>query len=120
MLNGKSVFAKCRIEFKYSPAEWNLDFVSVMENAVQRLTRLPKVVFVKFPGTKWTLPGFAEAGLYPIPPRRSQWHLDKGRPHSVLKIIRHQVPLAPAFAITAHAAQGQTLKAAKERLADWT
>lgn len=32
------------------------------------------------------------------------------RRHPVLKINRRQLPLAPAFAITAHAAQGQTLK----------
>ena len=74
---------------------------SVMEHGAQRLTKLPKVVFVKFPGAEWTLDGLTEPGLYPIQPRKGHWHLDKGRPHPVLKITRRQIPLAPAFAITA-------------------
>ncbi len=40
------------------------------------------------------------------------WYLDKGRQKPVLRIVRRQLPLAPAFAITAHSAQGQTLRAA--------
>ena len=53
-----------------------------------------------------------EPGLYPIVPKRSSWFLDKHRPKPRLKITRQQLPLAPAFAATAHAAQGQTLVAA--------
>ena len=34
----------------------------------------------------------------------------KGRPHPVLKIGHRQLPLAPAFAITSHAAEGHALK----------
>ena len=59
----------------------------------------------------WTLPGLeGQPGLYPIVPKKSSWFLDKGRKHPMLKIPRTQLPLAPAFAMTAHAAQGQTLK----------
>ena len=67
---------------------------------------------MKYPGEKWQLPGLSEPGLYPIRPRRGTWYLDKGRKHPVLRVTRQQLPLAPAFALTAHAAQGQTLAAA--------
>ena len=56
------------------------------------------------------LPGLTEKGLYPIVPKSASWFLDKGRQHPVLKIKRTQLPLAPAFAMTSHAAQGQTCK----------
>ena len=68
-------------------------------------------MFVKYADAKWTLPGLAEPGLYPITKRKGTWWLDKGRQHPVLKISREQLLLAPAFAITAHGAQGQTLPA---------
>ena len=51
-----------------------------------------------------------ENGLYPIVQKSGSWFLDKGRQHPVLKITRKQIPLAPAFAMTAHASQGQTFK----------
>ena len=35
--------------------------------------------------------------------------MDSGRAYSRLKNIREQLPLSPAFAMTAHASQGQTL-----------
>ena len=60
----------------------------------------------------WTLPGLTEKGLYPICKKTASWFHDKGRKHPVLRISRQQIPLAPAFAITSHAAQGQTLAAA--------
>ena len=41
---------------------------------------------------------------------KSAWYLDKGRKHPILKITRFQLPLAPAFAMTFHASQGQTFK----------
>ena len=75
------------------------------------LQKLPLVVFIKFPGATWRLPSLKEPGLYPIKEVRGDWYLDKGRQHSVLKVKRRQLPLAPAFAMTAHAAQGQTLAA---------
>ena len=56
----------------------------------------------------WKLDGTQEHGLYPIIPKTAAWYLDKSRVHPVLKIRRRQVPLAPAFAVTAHSSQGQT------------
>ena len=74
---------------------------------------MPKVVFVKFKTSqykdlKWKLPGLNEYGLYPTILKICKWLLDKGRPHPVLGITRRQLPFAPAFARTAHSAQGQT------------
>ena len=89
--------------------------LSVYENGVRILTKLPKLVLFKFRTPEgedlgWRLPGLDENGLYPILPKNGQWFLDKGRQHAVFKITRRQLPLAPAFAMTAHASQGQTLK----------
>ena len=86
-----------------------------IENNVRILHRLPKVVLVKFSGRggkglPWTLPGCKGPGLYPIVPQKSTWCLDRNRLHPVLRIMRSQLRLAPAFALIAHAAQGQTLK----------
>jgi len=94
---------------------------SSFEEGVRVLKKVPKVVFIKFyegvneegenQECAWTLPGLErQPGVYPIVPKKSSWYLDKGRKHPVLKISRTQLPLAPAFAMTAHAAQGQTLK----------
>jgi hypothetical protein len=76
------------------------------------LKKMPIVVFVKFEGAKWILKGMKEAGVYPIRPVKQDWYLDKNRPVPRLKIKRRQVPLAPGFAMTAHASQGQTLETA--------
>ena len=38
----------------------------------------------------------------------THWCLDKGRLHPILQIKRRQLPITPAFAMTAHAAQGHT------------
>ena len=75
------------------------------------LTKLPIAVLVKFDGAKWTLHGLDE-GVYPIRPVSRDWFLDKYRRPAVLKVARKQLPLAPGFAITAHASQGATLEAA--------
>ena len=77
------------------------------------MKRLPKIVFVKLydkdgNDLPWTLPGMTEKGVYPIVSVKRDWFLDKGRLHPVLRIKRRQLPLTPAFAMTAHAAQGQT------------
>ena len=53
-----------------------------------------------------------EPGLYPIQPKSRSWHLDQHRQKPQLRVSRFQVQLAPAYAITAHASQGQTLRAA--------
>ena len=58
------------------------------------------------------LDGAPEPGLYPVYPARKVWKLDARRKKPVLKIARTQLPLAPAYAITAHGSQGKTLPAA--------
>ena len=50
--------------------------------------------------------------MYPIRPVKRAWFLDKYRKPAVLKVTRQQLPLAPGYAITAHASQGATLEAA--------
>ena len=72
-------------------------------------TRRAQPRYVKFLDAEWTLDGAQEPGLYPIVPETRQWFLDKGRKYSVLEVKRKQIPLVPAFAITAHASQGKTL-----------
>ena len=86
---------------------------STFQNGKRILHNLPLVVYVKFKGKDdeelpWTLPGLKDRGLYPIVPKKRDWFLDKGRLHPMLRLTRTQLPLMPAFAMTAHAAQGQT------------
>ena len=83
-----------------------------VKNGVRVLEHSPVVIFLKFPNAKWTLAPLKEPGLYPIRPKSATWFLDKGRQHPVLAVQRRQLPISPAFAITTHAAQGQTLLAA--------
>eukprot|EP00971_Amphidinium_carterae_P201890 4005900-Amphidinium_carterae.1 len=70
----------------------------------------PKIVYVKF-DADWKLEGTPEHGIYPIERVKRQWFLDPRRARSVLKVTRRQIPLTPAFAITAHTSQGKTLPA---------
>ncbi|CAJ1431386.1 unnamed protein product, partial [Effrenium voratum] len=72
----------------------------------------PTCVYVKFDGAAWQLDGAPEPGLYPVYPARKVWKLDAKRKKPVLKIARTQLPLALAYAITAHGSQGKTLPAA--------
>ena len=86
-----------------------------MQNGKRPLKKLPRVVFVKFLDAEgkelpWRLPGLSENGLYPIVPRKRTWYLDKSKKFPQLKISRQQLPIAPAYAITSHASQGQTLE----------
>ena len=74
--------------------------------------RMPSCVYVKFPGATWQLDGVDEPGVYPVRSQMEDWFLDNRRkPAPVLKIKRRQIPLTPAFAITAHSSQGKTLPA---------
>ena len=89
------------------------DETSTFKHGKIMLSRLPKVIFVNFVAKdgkdlEWALPGQSEPGVYPIVPMKKDWYLDKGRLHPILQIKRRQLPLTPAFAMTAHAAQGQT------------
>ena len=83
------------------------------------MKKTPKVVFVLFDEDdghggrrpcEWTIPGLQTKGLYPVTPQKKAWFVDKGRQYPRLKVKRRQFPLAPAFGVTAHAAQGQTFK----------
>ena len=71
----------------------------------------PSIVYVKFEGAKWRLDGVEEPGVYPITPLAKTWFLDSRRKPPTLKIYRTQVPLTPAYAMTAHSSQGKTLQA---------
>ena len=71
----------------------------------------PSIVYVKFDGATWQLDGTEEPGIYPIVPQSSDWYLDKGRKVKMLKVKRTQIPLTPAYAMTAHSSQGKTLPA---------
>ena len=73
--------------------------------------QLPKVVYVKFDEATWQLDGIDEPGVYPIHPITKPWYLDKSRQPAVLLIRRTQIPLTPAYAMTAHSSQGKTLPA---------
>ena len=75
------------------------------------LTRLPAVVYAKFPTATWVLDGLSEPGLYPVRPETKYWYLDQKRKYPALRIKRQQSPLAPGFAVTAHSSQGKTLDA---------
>ena len=48
--------------------------------------------------------------VFPVTAQRKPWLLDRARKNPRLRITRLQFPLAPGFAITAHVAQGQTLR----------
>ena len=88
------------------------DETSTFKHGKLILTRMHQVVFVELlakDGTEleWTLPGLSEPGVYPIVPIKKDWYLDKGCLHPILQIKRRQLAITPAFAMTAHAAQGQ-------------
>ena len=73
--------------------------------------KLPACVLVRFQTKeKWRIDGLEEDNVYPVAPQKKPWYLDKGRRRPMLRISRRQFPLAPGFATTAHAAQGQTFK----------
>ena len=70
---------------------------------------------MKFDDATWQLDGVDEPGIYPIQPKTADWHLDRNRGEGkkkLLKVTRVQLPLAPAYGMTAHSSQGKTLRAA--------
>ena len=73
--------------------------------------RRPSVIYVHFEGASWQLDGTDMPGLYPVRPTTRSWHLDPRRKPPVLQIKRTQIPLTPAYAMTAHSSQGKTLAA---------
>ena len=71
----------------------------------------PSIVYVKFESAKWQPEGLAELGFYPIVPKTKSWYVDKGRKVKTLKVSCTQLPLTPAYSMTAHSSQGKTLRA---------
>ena len=72
---------------------------------------LPGCILVQFETKEtWRVDGMAADNVFPVAPQNKPWYLDKGRRRPVLRVTRKQFPLAPGFAATAHAAQGQTYK----------
>ena len=73
--------------------------------------KLPACVLARFQTKEtWRIDGLDEDNVYPVAPQKKPWYLDKGRRRPMLRVSRRQFPLAPAFATTAHAAQGQTFQ----------
>jgi hypothetical protein len=71
---------------------------------------LPQTVYVKFDTAEcWQIDGVPEENVYPVATCKRVWYLDRQRKNPQLRVSRTQFPLAPAFAITAHVAQGQTI-----------
>ena len=91
---------------------WHADAVGVAsQEATQIWNELPACILVRFKTkTTWRVEGIDEDNVFPVAPQKKPWYLDKGRKRPVLRVTRKQFPLAPGFATTAHAAQGQTCK----------
>ena len=71
----------------------------------------PEVIYVQFETAKtWRIEGLLRDNVFPVAAQRKPWFLDRGRKSPRLRITCLQFPLAPGFAITAHVAQGQTLR----------
>ena len=91
---------------------WRVDAVGgARQEATQIWNELPACILVRFKTkTTWRVQGIDEDNIFPVTPQKKPWYLDKGRKRPVLRVTRKQFPLAPGFATTAHAAQGQTCK----------
>ena len=79
--------------------------------ATQIWNTLPTVIYIQFETSRaWKIEGMPQANVYPVSAMRKPWFLDRKRPTPQLRVSRLQFPLAPGFAVTAHIAQGQTLR----------
>ena len=79
------------------------------QEATEIWNELPACILIRFKTKNtWRVEGLDEDNVFPVAPQKKPWHLDKGRKRPMLRITRKQFPLAPGFATTAHAAQGQT------------
>ena len=91
---------------------WPADAVgNTSQEATQVWNELPACILVRFKTkTTWRVQGIDEDNVFPVAPQKKPWYLDKGQRQPVLRVTRKQFTLAPGFATTAHAAQGQTCK----------
>ena len=81
------------------------------DGEVRFWAKLPTAVHVQFKTKrKWRVKGMGDDCILPVAPVRRAWHLDHRRKYPKLKVSRRQLPLCPYFAITAHAAQGLTMR----------
>nr|MCS5703195.1 hypothetical protein [Acidobacteriota bacterium] len=82
-------------------------------------SKLPKLIYVKFPGATWRVHTDLEVGVFPIQPRSRTWQLRNN--NSDFAVRRTGFCLIPDFGATAHMCQGQTLDAAfVDALEAWT
>ena len=89
---------------------WSSPAEEVVGEGVALWNRLPEVVYIQFQtATTWHISGMPDANVYPVAPCKRVWLLDRQKKYPQLRVWRTQFPLAPAFAITAHVAQGQTI-----------
>ena len=106
---GRKILRGCRGHVVGWTAEQTLTKGHVTEDNATIWNTLPSIVYVSFQTEQIWQIGSLPPNVFPIAPMRSTWFLDSGRAKPQLAISRRQFPLAPAFASTAHAAQGQTL-----------
>ena len=106
---GRKILRGCRGYVVGWTAEPTLSQGHVAKDNAIIWNTLPSVVYVSFQTEQTWQIGSLPPNVLPIAPVRSTWFLDAGRTKPQLAISRRQFPLAPAFASTAHAAQGQTL-----------
>ena len=66
-------------------------------------------VIVHIPDSSSTPFSDLSSNEYPILPDSTDFQMNHPYDHSNITILRHQIPLQPAFAMTAHRSQGQTL-----------
>ena len=85
---------------------------SVQDKAgVRILGYVPVVLFIQVPDANWIVPRLPRPGLYAIVPTSKIGYLDKNKKNPVLSVSRREFPIGPAFGITSHSLQGQTLNA---------
>ena len=72
------------------------------------LTKMPKIIYVKFPGATWTLLDEFGPGVYPVTPVSRTWVVNQ---KTQTRVRRTGFFLIPDLASTAHMIQGQSLEA---------
>ena len=69
------------------------------------LQRQPVFVYVRTLGAQCCIKGLPQ-GVYPVMSKKTPWFLDAGRAVPRLRISRRQLPMTPAFCVTAQSLQG--------------